>query len=161
MGRVRDVKKLTPAQLGFVRDIVAGMNKTDAYKKNYPNNMNKKTINKRASELFRQPHIQEKYNQLLEDMKLEEALIKSVVYEKENAIKDLMYLKEKAKQSIENDGFRQASSNSFLNAVKELCVLNDLYPKKEKSENNDLENKIANDLMSIMEQVREGSGDKE
>lgn len=154
MGRVRDVKKLTPAQLGFIRDIIAGMNKTDAYRKNYPNNMNKKTINKRASELFRQPHIQEKYNQLLEDMKLEEALIKSVVYEKENAIKDLMYLKEKAKQSIENDGFRQASSNSFLNAVKELCQLNDLYPKRNKDELGVTENQVADDLLSIMEQVK-------
>lgn len=154
MGRVRDAKRLSTAQLGFIRDVVSGMSKADAYKKNYPNNMSKKTINKRASELFRQPHIQEKYNELMANIKLEEALVKSVVYEKENAIKDLIYLKEKAKQSIENDGFRQASSNAFLNAVKELCSLNDLYPKKIKDELGVTENQVADDLLSIMEQVK-------
>lgn len=154
MSKVKDAKRLSTAQLGFIRDIVAGMSKVDAYRKNYPNNMSKKTINKRASELFRQPHIQEKYNELLENIKLEEALVKTVVYEKENAIKDLIYLKEKARQSIENDGFRQASSNSFLNAIKELCVLNDLYPKKNKDELGVTENQVADDLLSIMEQVK-------
>lgn len=153
-------KKLTKAQEGYVMDLVAGMSKTDAYKNNYKtDNMKQDTIHKRASETFKLPHVKAKYEELLVKVEAETELIKTVSYEKNNAIEDLIYLKEKARDSIDLDGLKQANSQAFLNAVKELCTLQDLYPKKNSDDVGITENQVAEDLLSIMEQVKNSIGD--
>ena len=154
-------KKLTKAQEGYVRDLVAGMSKTDAYKNNYKTqNKNPNTIHKRASELFKLPHIKAYYNELMAKTEAENELIKEVVYKKNDAVIDLVYLKEKARESLESDGLKQSNSQAFLNAVKELCQLNNLYPKKDDNTLGDNEEKVADNLLAIMEQVKSSVGDK-
>lgn len=153
-------KKLTKAQEGYVMDLVAGMSKTEAYKNNYKtDNMKLDTIHKRASEVFKLKHVKAKYDELLIKIEAETELIKTVSYEKDDAVNDLIYLKEKAKESIDMDGLKQANSQAFLNAVKELCNIQDLYPKKNKDELGITENQVADDLLSIMEQVKASVGD--
>lgn len=153
-------KKLTKAQEGYVMDLVAGMSKTEAYKNNYKtDNMKLDTIHKRASEVFKLKHVKAKYDELLIKIEAETELIKTVSYEKDDAVNDLIYLKEKAKESIDMDGLKQANSQAFLNAVKELCNIQDLYPKKNKDELGVTENQVADDLLSIMEQVKASVGD--
>lgn len=141
-------------------DLVAGMSKTEAYKNNYKtDNMKLDTIHKRASEVFKLKHVKAKYDELLIKIEAETELIKTVSYEKDDAVNDLIYLKEKAKESIDMDGLKQANSQAFLNAVKELCNIQDLYPKKNKDELGITENQVADDLLSIMEQVKASVGD--
>lgn len=141
-------------------DLVAGMSKTEAYKNNYKtDNMKLDTIHKRASEVFKLKHVKAKYDELLIKIEAETELIKTVSYEKDDAVNDLIYLKEKAKESIDMDGLKQANSQAFLNAVKELCNIQDLYPKKNKDELGVTENQVADDLLSIMEQVKASVGD--
>ena len=90
----------------------------------------------------------------------ETELIKEVVYKKNDAVIDLVYLKEKARESLESDGLKQSNSQAFLNAVKELCQLNNLYPKKDDNTLGDNEEKVADNLLAIMEQVKSSVGDK-
>lgn len=154
------IPKLTKQQEGYIRDYVAGMTKTDAYKNNYKtNNMKRDTIHKRASETFKLPQVQAKYKELTERIEEETELIKTVAYEKDDAINDLIYLKEKARDSIDADGLKQANSQAFLNAVKELCTIQDIYPKKNNDEVGVTENQVAEDLLSIMEQVKNSLGE--
>ena len=51
------------------------------------------------------------------------------------AIKDLIWLKEQARNSILNEAFdegyvRQGTSTAYVNAIKELNALEDVYPDK-------------------------------
>lgn len=143
------MKKLTTKQELFVLKIVEGMSKTDAYKAIYDTSrMKDKTINKRASELFNQKNIQEKYQELMEEVKMESK------WTLDRAVDDLIWLKEEAKENIELEGLRQANSNAYLNAIKELNTLLDLYPKKNVEEDSK-ENKVADDLLNIMNGIRE------
>ena len=115
---------LTPKQEKFVRGLVEGKSQRLAYQHAYDtSNMKDETIDPKASNLFRQDKIKARYHELLQ-----EANRKSI-WTREMAIEELKWLKDKAKASIEVDGVRQANSNAFVNSVKELNVLGDVYPK--------------------------------
>lgn len=142
------MKKLTAKQEQFILKVVEGMNKTDAYKAVYDTSkMKGTTINKKASNLFNRKDIRERYEELME--KVQEQSIWTI----ERAVSDLIWLKEEAQKNIENEGLRQANSNAFLSAVKELNTLLDLYPKKNKEEDTK-EDKVADDLLNIMNGIR-------
>lgn len=143
------MKKLTTKQELFVLKIVEGMSKTDAYKAIYDTSrMKDKTINKRASELFNQKNIQEKYQELMEEIKEESK------WTLDRAVDDLIWLKKEAKENIELEGLRQANSNAYLSAIKELNTLLDLYPKKNNEEDSkeDKLDKIFDSLEGIFKQ---------
>ena len=142
------MKKLTTKQEQFVLKLVEGMTKTDAYKAVYnASKMKDKTVNKRASELFNKPEIQARYEELMQEAK------EMSIWTLEQAIEDLIWLKDEAQRNIRNTGLKQANSNAFLSAVKELNTLLDLYPKKI-VEQDDTENKIADNLLGIMDGIR-------
>lgn len=123
------MKKLTTKQEKFVLSIVEGMNKTEAYKKAYDTSkMKAGTINKKAYDLFNKSSIQARYEELMQEVK------ESSIWTLDRAVEDLIWLKEEAKRDIEDKGLKQANSNAFLSAVKELNTLLDLYPKKNQEE---------------------------
>ena len=143
------MKKLTAKQEQFILKVVEGMNKTDAYKAVYDTSkMKPKTINNKASNLFNRKDIRERYEELME--KVQEQSIWTI----ERAVNDLIWLKEEAQKNIENEGLRQANSNAFLSAVKELNTLLDLYPKKVVEEDNkeDKLDKIFGSLEAVFKQ---------
>lgn len=147
--------RLTKQQEGFIRDVLKGMTKTDAYKNNYKaDNMKKETIHKRAYELFKVKKVKERYEELKKEIDEERIFIKNISYEKNDAIEDLIFLKDKAKESINENGLKQANSQAFLNAVKELCTIQNIYPSKNSDDTSKAEDQIAKDLISIMEQVK-------
>lgn len=142
------MKKLTTKQEQFVFKIIEGMNKTDAYKAVYDTSkMKNKTVNKRAFDLFNKPEVQARYEELMQEAK------EASIWTLERAIEDLIWLKDEAQRNIRNTGLKQANSNAFLSAVKELNTLLDLYPKKI-VEQDDTENKIADNLLGIMDGIR-------
>ena len=143
------MKKLTTKQEKFVLSIVEGMNKTEAYKAVYDTSkMKPNTINKKAYDLFNKPNIQARYEELMQEVK------ESSIWTLEKAVEDLTWLKEEARLDIEDKGLKQANSNAFLSAVKELNTLLDLYPKKNQDDDNK-ENNVANELLGIMTGIRE------
>ena len=118
---------LTQRQEKFVRALIAGKSQRQAYKEAYnAANMKDKTIDERASVLFKNDKIKTRYNELLEEHK------KKALYTREKMIKNIKWIKEKAKENIKNPkkGIRQANGTIFINAIKELGELNELYPSK-------------------------------
>lgn len=60
---------LTPKQEKFVRNLVSGMNKTEAYKKAYnTSKMKEKTINERACVLAKDNKVTARYNELMSEV---------------------------------------------------------------------------------------------
>lgn len=143
------MKKLTTKQEKFILSVVEGMNKTEAYKSVYDTSkMKANTINKKAYDLFNKPNIQARYEELMQEVK------ESSIWTLEKAVEDLTWLKEEARLDIEDKGLKQANSNAFLSAVKELNALLDLYPKKNQEEDSK-ENNVADELLGIMTGIRE------
>ena len=118
---------LTQRQEKFVRALIAGKSQRQAYKEAYnAANMKDKTIDERASVLFKNDKIKTRYNELLEEHK------NKALYTREEMVNDLIWIKEKAKEDIKDPkkGLRQANGTIFINALKELGELNELYPSK-------------------------------
>ena len=124
--------RITSKQEKFIQALVAGKSQRQAYKEAYnATNMKDKTIDERASVLFKNDKIKTRYNELLEEHK------NKALYTREEMVNDLIWIKEKAKEDITNPkkGLRQANGTIFINAIKELGELNELYPSKKQDIN--------------------------
>lgn len=85
--------------------------------------MKDETIDSKASSLFKEYKIKERYKSLINSYAKQAKWNRSLSEEK------LMWLLDKSQESIELTGLKQANSSSMLNAIKELNTLTDLYPK--------------------------------
>ena len=118
---------LTSKQEKFIQALVAGKSQRQAYKEAYnATKMKDETIDTRACELLKNSKVKARYNELLEEHK------NKALYTREEMVNDLIWIKEKAKEDIKNPkkGLRQANGTIFINAIKELGELNELYPSK-------------------------------
>lgn len=80
-----------------------------------------------ASRLFNNSKVLARFNEIMSQHK-EKAL-----WTREQAVNDLIWLKEQAKKSIkeQDDGYiRQGTSTAYVNAIKELNTLEGVYPNK-------------------------------
>ena len=109
--------------------------------------MKDETIDKRASELFSKGEIKGRYESLM-NTHAEKAL-----YTREEAVNDLLWIKEKARESIEMIGLKQANGGHYLTSVKELCLLEDHYPTKNKKEDDKTEKQVAKVLKEALEDI--------
>lgn len=138
---------LTTNQEIFVQRMVEGFSQRESYRFAY--NCEKwkdSSVDTEASKLFNTPKILQRYNELIEEHK------NKALYTREEAINDLIWMKEKAREDIECRGLRQANGGHFLKAVNELCQLEDLYPSKEESKKDNEEN-IAKVLKEALEGI--------
>lgn len=119
---------LTPKQEKFVQGLIKGLSQIEAYKQAYNcENMKDNTIYSRACRLQKEYKISARYQELLNEHK------EKTLWTREQAVHDLIWLKEQSKQSIVENGLKQANSNAFYNAIKELNQLENMYnPDKEK-----------------------------
>lgn len=139
------MSNLTPKQEKFVQALIAGKSQREAYKEAYnATRMKDATIDSKAYLLFNKDYIRARYNELLEEHK------NKALYTREEAVNDLIWIKNEAKTDISNKGMRQANSNTFIGAVKELCTLEDLYPK-----NNKYDEKIEKDIAKVLKEAFE------
>ena len=118
---------LTSKQEKFIQALVAGKSQRQAYKEAYnAAKMKDETIDTRACELLKNSKVKARYDELLEEHK------NKALYTREEAVNDLIWIKEKAKEDIKNPkkGLKQANGTIFINAIKELGELNELYPSK-------------------------------
>ena len=133
---------LTAKQEKFVQGLVSGLSQRQAYIQAYSTkNMKDATIDNNAYKLMQNNEISTRYKQLMNEHK-EKAL-----WTREEAINDLKWLKEQAKQSILDEKFdngyvRQGSATAFINAIKELNSLEDIYP--DKTQNINLSGNVSN-----------------
>ena len=144
------MSNLTPKQEKFVHALISGMSYYEAYKEAYnATRMKDATIYNNAYKLMQNNEILTRYNELLEEHK------KKALYTRENSINDLIWIKEKAKEDILNPkkGLRQGNGTIYLNAVKELNLLNDLYPDKKAKEESKNEKDIAKVLKEALDDI--------
>lgn len=105
--------KLTPKQEMFVQGIVSGLSQRQAYRQAYKaDKMNDKTVDNQAYKLFKNPEITTRYRELLKEFS------NMALWSREQAFNEYEWLKNKAKQSIEVEGVRQANSGAFLSALE-------------------------------------------
>ena len=138
---------LTTKQEIFVQRLIEGNSQREAYKFAYDaENMKDETIDKRASELFSKGEIKGRYEELLNEHK------QKALYTREEAVNDLIWIKEKAREDKEHRGLKQANGGHFLKSVNELCQLEGLYPTKEENKK-DTEEDIAKVLKEALEGI--------
>ena len=114
--------------------------------------MKDKTIIEKASKLMAQGNIRARYEELLEEHK------QKALWNRSKAEEKLMWLLDKSQEDIEYRGLKQANSNSMLNTIKELNTLTDLYPKKNKEEDINLEDREAEKIANAILELRERNG---
>ncbi|MEX2784459.1 terminase small subunit [Streptococcus sp. H49] len=111
--------KLTPKQELFVQGIISGLSQRQAYRKAYPSSQNWKdsTVDSNASRMLQNTKVLARYRSLLKQ------LSNMSLWSREQSFNEYEWLKNRAKQDIENKGVRQANSNAFLSA---LSGMNDM-----------------------------------
>ena len=131
----------------FVQRRIEGYSQTEAYRFAYDcENMKDKTVTEKASKLMSKDNVRARYEELLNEHK------QKALYTREEAVNDLIWIKEKAREDIENRGLKQANGGHFLKSVNELCQLESLYPTKEENKK-DAEEDIAKVLKEALEGI--------
>lgn len=143
---------LTTKQEIFVQRLLEGNTQAEAYRFAYNcENMKDKTIIEKASKLMAQGNIRARYQELLDEYK------EKAKWNRSKAEEKLMWLLDKSQEDIEYKGLKQANSSSMLNTIKELNTLTDLYPKKNKEDNN-LEDREAEKIANAILELRGRNG---
>lgn len=122
--------RLTQQQEAFVAALVSGKSQREAYFEAYPKSRNWKpeSVDSKACTLFKKDKVRARYDQLIREY--QDKLRLEAFYDRDQAINDLLWLKEEARDTIQENGLRQASAQAYLNCIKELGNLIDLYPNK-------------------------------
>lgn len=120
---------LTTKEEKYVQGLVAGLSQRKSYREAYPNSTKWKdsTVDVKASALLKKDKVLVRYNELMNEHKAK------ALWTREQAINDLIWLKEQSKLSIERDdeGYvRQGTSTAFVNTIQELNKLEGLYPSE-------------------------------
>lgn len=116
---------LTPREEAFVQARVKGMSQRQAYRAAFPESKAKDiSVDNKASVMWRKDSVQARYKEVVDETKGKS------IWTREMAIDDLKWLKDKAREAIEQDGVRQATGNALLNAVKELNAIENIYEEK-------------------------------
>ena len=144
---------LTTKQEIFVQRLIEGYSQREAYKFAYEaSNMKNESIDIEASKLFNNPKISLRYQELLDEYK------EKAKWNRSKAEEKLMWLLDKSQEDIEYKGLKQANSSSMLNTIKELNTLTDLYPKKNKEEDINLEDREAEKIANAILELRKRNG---
>lgn len=144
---------LTTKQEIFVQRLIEGYSQREAYKFAYNcEKMKDSTIDVEASKLLANPKVSLRYQELLDEYK------EKAKWNRSKAEEKLMWLLDKSQEDIEYRGLKQANSSSMLNTIKELNTLTDLYPKKNKEEDINLEDREAEKIANAILELRERNG---
>lgn len=104
----------------FVRNIVAGMSQRAAYLDAFSTSKKwkMKTVDTRAYELFKEPEVRERYEQLMKKA------AESAIWDKHMAEQNLLWLIEAAKKQVSDSVLTSPAVTALLGAVKELNQMN-------------------------------------
>lgn len=121
------MSRLTAKQEKFVQGIVSGLSQRQAYLQAYPASRNWKetTVDNNAYKLMKNNEVLTRYNELIEEHS------NKALWTREKATNALLWLVEQAQDDLKEQGFRQANSTAFLNAIKELNEIAVVLPLRE------------------------------
>lgn len=143
-------RALTEGQEQFLQNLMSGMTQPEAYIAAYPSaaKWQHASVVAEATKMLRKPHVAARYEKLRAEYK--QHLTKKSFYNRDNLLGDFMYLKNKAEESIDAVGVRQANTNAYLGALKNIGEILELYPDAKLSINatmsGDFEINILNDI---------------
>ena len=135
---------LTPKREKFVQNLIAGMSQREAYRGAFPSSVKWKdaTVDSKASELFGNDEILERYRELQKEF------ADRALYTREEAVKDLRWMQEKAHDDITENGINKANAPAFLGATKQLADLCGLNIQKVEISGVDKEISKLDDLIN-------------
>nr|DAS27413.1 MAG TPA: DNA binding domain protein [Caudoviricetes sp.] len=142
----------------FICFLIAGQTQRQAYKNAFKvsKKWKDKTVDNKASELFNSKEIQGRYYELLKETKNKASNM--AIWSREQAFSEYEWLKDKAKNDINENGVKQANSTAFLNAVSGMNDMAfkdvELSENKLKKEIQYLETKI-NKLRGISDEIED------
>jgi hypothetical protein len=147
--------KLTRQQEMFVQALFAGHSQSEAFKIAYPkaNNWTPQAVATEAYRTIKKPHVAARYEQLQNNY--QKHLEFSSFYGKEELLYDFLYLKEKAEESIDDLGVRQANSNALVNALKNIGEILALYPDKKVDLNANISSDFEINILGDTNEVSE------
>lgn len=104
----------------FVRNLVSGMSQRAAYLDAFSTSKKwkMKTVDTRAYELFKEPEVRERYEQLMKKA------AESAIWDKHMAEQNLLWLIEAAKKQVSDSVLTSPAVTALLGAVKELNQMN-------------------------------------
>lgn len=111
---------LTDKQEKFVQNLNSGLSQRQAYREAYPNSRKWKdsSVDSKASNLLKTDKVLARFQELQKE-KAEDRREKNL-WSFEQSVKGLRWIIVQAQTDIQENGFRQANSSAFINAVKEL-----------------------------------------
>lgn len=111
-------KELNKQENDYVSFLVAGQSQRKAYRNAFKQSKRWKdtTVDSKASTLYKKDKVQERYRELLREAK--NASSNMAIWSREQAFSEYEWLKNEAKENIQQEGVRQATANAFLDSLE-------------------------------------------
>lgn len=119
--------KLTAKQETFVQNVVSGMSQRKAYISAGYSTANKTDnyLDVEASKLFNNPKVCLRYDELMAEHK------QKALWTREKAVDELLFLLERSRQEIQENGLDASNKGAFVDAIRELNKLEQVYKEAE------------------------------
>ena len=124
--------KLTAKQETFVQNVVSGMSQRKAYISAGYSTANKTDnyLDVEASKLFNNPKVCLRYNELINEHK------QKALWTREKAVNELLFILEYSREDMKKNGLEASNKGAFIDAVRELNKLEQVYKEPESTRAN-------------------------
>ena len=123
--------KLTAKQEKYVQGLISGLSQREAYKRAYEaSKMKDETIDARASRLLKEYKISARYEELINEHK------QKAIWTREKAVNELLFILEYSREDMKENGLEASNKGAFIDAVKELNKLEQVYKEAESTRAN-------------------------
>jgi phage terminase small subunit len=123
--------KLTAKQEKYVQGLISGLSQREAYKRAYnTTNWKDESIDQKASVLLKNVKVRSRYDELMSEHK-EKAL-----WTREKAVEELLFILDFSKKEIKELGLEASNKGAFIDAVRELNKLEQVYKEPESTRAN-------------------------
>ena len=123
--------KLTAKQEKYVQGLISGLSQREAYKRAYnTTNWKDESIDQKASVLLKNVKVRSRYDELIAEHK-EKAL-----WTREKAVNELLFILDFSKKEIKELGLEASNKGAFIDAVRELNKLEQVYKEPESTRAN-------------------------
>ena len=123
--------KLTAKQEKYVQGLISGLSQREAYKRAYEaSKMKDETIDARASRLLKEYKISARYEELINEHK------QKALWTREKAVNELLFILEYSREDMKENGLEASNKGAFIDAVKELNKLEQVYKEAESTRAN-------------------------
>lgn len=122
---------LTAKQEKYVQGLISGLSQREAYKRAYDTtNWKDESIDQKASVLLKNVKVRSRYEQLMDEHK------DKALWTREKAVEELLFILDFSKKEIKELGLEASNKGAFIDAVRELNKLEQVYKEPESTRAN-------------------------